>query len=322
MGGESTRKALEKGSNYGAGGMGRDAAEKQNKERSQRATRSNQINKISGTLKTGTDAARERALADASNAQILEMLKEDDSKKLLMENAGKLSTSQFDAVVKSEDIDDKYRGDLGAQRAKQIGDRLRQNPDGGEPLDMASVIGKADIADLKALGFETAVKHAGMLSAKQIEDWKDLTPSEKGQIKAARKKQIGDEFKTDPDKLFKRISSDEERSKLSDDILTDEKAAPHLNNNVLTKIVDNNGITQAQRSLIKGNVIKHHYTPEVQNYESESEKYRRASATYNAMDSETKKTTQAPTPPDKPASVGKYEKVLEYFEKNNAGQRY
>jgi hypothetical protein len=284
IGGESTRKAVEKASNYGAGGgLGREAVEKQNKERSARATRSNAISKISDTLKSGTTGAKERAIADASNAQLLEMLKDDGGQKLIKENAGKLSTSQFEAVVKSEDITDSYRTELGATRGEQIATRLRTDAQ-GNVVGLGEVISKADVSELKALGFTTAYDNAGKLSAKQIEDWKDLTPTEKTQLKAKRKSDLETEFDlgTGAPALFTRIKNDEERSKLPDSILTHPAAAIHLNTNVLAKIIDNGGINEDHRKTIRENVLNHHQV----------------------------------------MNTGKYQTYLAWFENNNLGQRY
>lgn len=293
VGGESTRKAVEKASNYGAGGQGRDDVEKDEKARSQRAARGNEMNKITDTLKGNNQADKERAIADAPNTQLLEMLKSEEGKGYILANAGKLSTSQYEALDKSDEIDDSFRTQMGQNRGDQISERLMTNNGTTPRASIEEVIGKADVSDLKAIGFGKALIHAGKLSAKQIEDWKDLTPSEKNQIKDARKAQLKNEFGFDQASqtvtgahaaaLFKRINTDDERSKLSVDILGHVKSAEYLNTNVLTKIVDNPGITDTDRTAIKTIVMNYHNAAGV------------------------------------PADIKKYK---EFFTKNNAGQRY
>ena len=120
---------------------------------------------------------------------------------------------------------------------------------------------KASVITISFIGYETVSKHAGILSAKQIEDWKDLTPSEKTELKAKRKSALISEFGIDgvnAEKLFKRISSDEERSKLPDVILKDIASAEYLNTNVLSKIVDNPGITADDRKIIKEKILEYY----------------------------------------------------------------
>lgn len=319
-GSEAIRGNLDRAANYG----GKEAYDKAVKANTQRSARANAISNITAGLKSDDSIKRERAIADASNAQLSEMIKDDEGKRLIMENADKLSKSQYEALIKSDDVTDEFRKKIAQKRGEQIEQRLitsNPNKDGSQTL-LEDVIGKADTSELEAIGFEKVKTVAGKLSAKQVDDWKDLTPTEKNQLKAERKKQLENEFKANPDKLFERITSDEERSKLPDSILTDENAIPHLNTNVLTKIVDNNGITQKHRAEIKERVLEYHNTSEVKVYESARARYEKEMRDYRKLDADVQKKTNEPTPPAKPKEVVKYERINEWFEKNNAGQRY
>ena len=302
---ESVRRSVESASNKGiGGGRGREAVEKDEKTAKARTARTNQISAISDAIKNGADAApntaernaMERAVKDASSAQILEMFKDDKDK--INSIAGELSDSQVKAIMEDKEIDDATKGKFAQARSTKIQERLT-NPAtaGAARANIADVIGKADSSELSALGFETAKTNAGKLSAKQIEDWKDLTTTEKTQLKNARKDQLWAEFSTPgptgvpgPKRLFDRIKNDEERSKLPDEILKNALSAEFLNTNVLTKIVDNPGISDADRATIKGHVM----------------------AKYPPI---------APGVVD-PTGRANHKKYTDFFSKNNAGQRY
>ena len=142
------------------------------------------------------------------------MIKDESSSELIVNNAGMLSKSQYEAIVKSDEVTDEFRKKLAQKRGEQIKERLIADNKKKDTDTLAEVIGKADTSELEALGFEEVKKVAGKLSAKQIDDWKDLTPTEKNQLKAERKTQLIDEFKQDSEKFFERVNNDEERSKL------------------------------------------------------------------------------------------------------------
>jgi len=294
LGGESGRKVVVKARDYGAGGTGRADAEKMNKERSQRAIRSNELTNVSRAIALGATAgvgsaeriAMEKAVRNASSGQILEMVKDSDDKKKIISAAGELSDGQFKAIMDDKEIDDVTKKAIGQARGTQVEARLIAagvTATNATPA-IADIIGKADISELNALGFDKAFANAGKLSAKQIDDWKDLTPTEKTQIKTERKNQLETEFGVNGANaaaLFTRIKSDEERSKLPDSILKDAAAAQYLNTNVLTKIVDNNGISDMDRQTIKAAVLAQY-----------------------------------------PVGHTDRKKYVDFFGKNNAGQRY
>jgi hypothetical protein len=153
-----------------------------------------------------------------------------------------------------------------------------------------------------------------MLSAKQIEDWKDLTVTEKDLLKQKRKDSLSTEFDSGnaAGRLFKRISNDTERAKLPDTILTHADAAQYLNTNVLAKIVDNDSINETHRRQIKQNVMDYHSN------HPDAVQYRQDLAAYNALP-----PAQRPgQPPAQPDILKKMDKFEQWFDKNNAGQRY
>ncbi len=301
-GGEQGRAGIEKAANAGMGGRGRDTVKHEEEARKQRAARGLQIHNIEHALAGPDQIAKEKAMRDASSAQLIEMI-HHGQEKAIIENAGLLSDSQTKALMEDKGVDDALRTKLGQARGEQIAKRLIKDNQthqkdaagnlmydaAGEPImgGMPEVISKADTSELKAMGFDEALKHAGKLTAKQIEDWKDLTRTERDKIKKERKSQLETEFNggAGAADLFKRIRSDEEKSKLPDSILKDPHAAPYLNTNVLAKIVDNNGITDADRATIKANVM-------------------------------------GPFGTGRGAANSVHRKFADFFDKNNAGQRY
>ncbi len=298
---ESVRRSVEGASNKGINGArGREAVEKDQKTAKARTARSNQIDDIRAKIKAGiadpndTDkvSAMQRAIKDASSAQILEMMKDKDDKEQIMHMAvaGELSDSQVKAIMDEKDggIDDATKATLGATRGAAIATRLAANKGKVDATDalgnvildangnvekrdatIADAIDKADASELGSIGFEKVLPYAGKLTAKQIEDWKDLTPTEKTQLKAARKTALETAFGgidpatggTNAANFLKGIRSAEERSKLPDSILLHPLTAPHLDTNTLTKIVDNPGLGPTELADIKAKVMGAHPQP-------------------------------------------------------------
>jgi hypothetical protein len=215
----------------------------------------------------------ENAIAGASTEQLQKLLekhkKGSDEYREIVSN---MSSNQFDNLMKlkPEDLDDKKKAELGAERAKAVEQRLldkenRKNaagvPPGGAapaPATVQDVIGKADGKDLDALDFNTVYNNAGRLTSKQIDDM-SLTPTAKSRLKAKRESDLVAEFSTmaGPITIFKRFN-DAEAAKLPRGILADPKAAPFINVNMLTKILDNDSIKESDRSDIKTNINTHH----------------------------------------------------------------
>jgi len=192
IGGENTRRAMEKASNYGAGGQGLADAEKRDKERTQRATRATQVGRLSDAIKAGVGAPSgsterrdmERALRDASNAHLLEIAESKGGEKMLMDVSGSLSPSQVKALVDSDKVTDEFRKKFGEERNRQIAARV------------GSDYGKANKDDLSALGPDTLAdpEVAVNLSEKQI-DGLDFTNGDKDNIKRVREQGLIDIIK-------------------------------------------------------------------------------------------------------------------------------
>jgi hypothetical protein len=331
-GGESGRTAMHKAANEGMGGRGRETAKHDEEARKQRAARGLQIHKIEHALEGNDPIAKEKAVRDASSAQLIEMI-HHGQEELIIKNAGLLSDSQAKALMEDKGVDDELRNKLASARGSQIAEQLiKRNistTGGGTTTPtMDGVISKADTSELKAIGYDELMRDdpthgilATKLTAKQIDDWKDLTATEKSEIKKVRNAALESDFGgidpatggTNAAAFIANIKNVEERSKLPVSILTHEKLAPHLDINTLTKMVDHPGLGAAELKAIKESVIRNHKNhPEVQQYISDV-------AQYNSLTATQRRQTTAPVKTD---SVEKYEKIQDWFTKNGAGMRY
>lgn len=378
-GGEQGRATIKKASNYGAGGHGREHYEHDEHERKKRAARGVQIHNIEHALALADNVAnnviKEKAMRDASSAQLIEMI-EHHQEKDIINNAGLLSDSQFKAITDSDKVDDATKAKIASERSTQTAKRVKLNNEkqkkdaagnlmydaNGDPIvtDLPDVIGKADSSELKAIGFDKMLENngelAGKLSAKQIEDWKDLTPSEKQHIKKVRKDALTAEFNNGAGAklLFERIANDVEISKLSvDEILANKDSVVHLNQNILSKIVEN--VDDAtERKKIKDTIVTH-YTPgnnpqqdtqtqaiirnydtsysqyqaDLQTHQQHNNNYQQQMVAYNALTQAQRTRTQvpvppgqAPTAPTKTTEVQSKEDVMTWFKNNNTGRRF
>ncbi len=255
-------------SNYGGSKTFKDKKD-ETKEIKRARAQSAQVSNIGANIAAGHSAPTgsqqridmERSITNASNEQLLKLLEKHKEGtpeyNALVEN---MSSSQFESLMKakSEDLDDEKKAKLRSARSIHV-----QNKHGvsGGAGGNAGNISKADASDLDAMDFNTLVQHAGHLTSKQIHDMKNLTPSEKSVLKNARNTSLITEFApagvstpASATRLFGRIRNDSERANLPVQILTDVKAAQHLNANVLTKILDNDSIDDTARANIKRNV--------------------------------------------------------------------
>lgn len=298
------RANAEAGKNYQAGG-GASYADRQ-KYAKEAAVRTGQAAGVAG-VRTAIEnfkrkpteenrQAMERALRDAPTSQIVEMAKSSSDRALLESVAGNLSDSQWKAISDDKEISDKIKSNLGGKRGAGVAENLKRvhkdkakdaaAPGGIRALSavpLSEVIHKADASELKAIGLKDAVANAEYLSDKQISDWKDLTPSEKAELKGARKEQLVKKYKESGGSsvIFKRFENDTERSKLPKEILTDAGATLYMNKNVLSKMVDNDTLGESDRATIKNNILTRY-----------------------------------------PAGSPEGNKWREWFDKNNAGQRF
>ena len=201
----------------------------------------------------------EGLIRDTPGSVVTSMLKSSNKKdtERILTAAGELTDSQVKSITDDKEIDNDLRNKFFGARSAQVVETLKKREG---KATLAEVIGKADGADLKAIGFDKAYENAVNLTAKQIEDWKELTPTQKERLKSKRKNDLEGIFKSDPingpKEIFeKRVTNDTERSKLSKDILTHPQSAQYMNKNVLTKILDNNKIDAASRADIKKYVL-------------------------------------------------------------------
>ncbi len=269
------------------GSTSRVDAKKENKEVDRARAKNAQVTRISDAVKAGTSApadargdnariAMESALAGASTEQILALL--DNHKAGTIEHSaiiGNLSSSQFDSVMKSkpEDLDDKKKENLRTVRATAVENRLIENENRkraagvapGAPAPAAAtiedVMGKADGKDLDALGYNTVYENAGVLTSKQIDDMSSLTPTSKARLKEKRSRDLIDLYHSAGSASARAVFDnfkDVEAAKLPKEILVDPGAAEYLNVNILNKILDNDGLTAADRTTIKTNVQGYH----------------------------------------------------------------
>lgn len=334
---ESLRRGAESIQNKGInGGRGLETVEKDEKTAKARGARTNQITAISDAIKAGgTDM--ERAVKDASSAQIVEMFKDDNDK--IISVAGNLTDSQVEAINKDDAIDDNEKNKLNEARGIAVGKRLVSNKgdddgnvddlkdDGSVDIDPATGknkkrkatlddgIGKASTSELQSLGFKTILKHAGKLSSKQIDDLK-LVPTEKKQLDDQRKIDHKKEFDKNPKGFFTRISNDTERSKLDISILNSKEAIPYLNTKVLAKIVsDNDGISNEQRKGIKQSVLSYHEgQADYTTYINVLTSYKSDKHTYDLQTLGYRRTHPAPVEPTKNASVKESEEYIKWFD--------
>ncbi len=199
----------------------------------------------------------ERAVSSASNDQVLKLvkdeLKEDSPEyKAVVAN---MTPSQFDGLMKlkQDELDDAKKSKLGASRASAVQNRLIANVTGANSIE--DVIGKADGKDLDALSYDTVYENAPLLTTKQIDDMSKLTTTSKSRLKEKRKQDLLSQFALPggPQAIFTHFK-ESEIAKLPDGILTSPKAVPFLSSNVLSKILDNDGITPIHRATIRNNI--------------------------------------------------------------------
>jgi len=208
-----------------------------------------------------TDIDRETAVAKADAPTLIEMTKTAAGRKALHDSAGSLSDDKMKEIMKSDDVTPEIKESLSKARKNLVSTNLvEEHHTGGVAAGgtIEDVIHKADASELKTIGFDTAYENAALLTSKQIEEWKDLTPSQKRQLKKKRDADLFTLFTSHPDHLFNQIKSDTERSKLSKEILTHSNATQYLNKNILTKIVDNDGIEDGDRRSIRTKIENLH----------------------------------------------------------------
>lgn len=104
-GGESGRSAVVKARDYGAGGVGWDAAEKLDTARSARATRGNRLDNIKSHLNGSAEKPDPTKIGSLSKDQLIDMMQSGDQK-LILNNAHLLKPDQVKAIMESDKLND------------------------------------------------------------------------------------------------------------------------------------------------------------------------------------------------------------------------
>ncbi len=260
IGGEATRKMLDKGANYGAGGYGREDVEKMNKERKIRATGKMSEQKISDAIAAGTVSgasneskiAMERTLQNAQQAQIIDALR-DSAKdpERFKRVVGALSTSQVNKLLESkeDEFTSKEKEKLRSTRVQSLEDRFTTV---GGTLEKG--ISKASADDLAAYGFSQLQPYAEYIPAGKMDDLKNkLTPTEYSELESSRTTQLKNRFNIRPFEVFAG-KKDNEIARLPKDILVDPRAVQFLNQRVLEIILRENYLESGDRKTVRTNI--------------------------------------------------------------------
>ena len=193
----------------------------------------------------------EEALADLSGSQLVDIMKDGSKREILMDISGNLSSSQADAIFKSDDLTDDVKGKFGAARATSIENRLIETHGAGPGATISDVIPKASASELESVGYQTVLDNAGLLTSKQLDDFKNFTPTQITRIKADRKRDI---INGGVMAAFDHFS-EQEFAKLPKEILTDPAALPLLSTNILSKIPDNDNLDASDRAALKASLL-------------------------------------------------------------------
>lgn len=245
--------------------------EKDNKERDAHRAKHKQEHDVQHAIEhdvqhstTDTKIAMERAISNASTEHILKLLEDfsaDSAERTAL--VGGLSSSQFDSLMKAKpsELNDGEKEELRKVRGEMLKTKygiVSANSTTGTPGNPGT-IKKASAADLEAMGLPVIKEHAVHLNTKQIDEMKGLTPTEKDTLKKTREAQLKTMLGPtstpgSAKRLLAHVGNDTEISKLPADILKDPHVSRALNANVLSKIMDNDGITDADRQVIRGTI--------------------------------------------------------------------
>lgn len=267
LGGESTRRALEKGANYGAGGYGRADVEKMNKERKARATGKIAEMGLSDALsnwsnnKTDPDAniKLEQTIQKASNSSLIDTLRDhksgsDEYKRV----AQAMSHAQINKLLESkeDEFTSTEKEVLRAQRAIQVADKISSGS------DLETGVSKASVDDLVSLGYQKLFDYAFYIPGTKMDDLRSkMTTTEFKLLEAERDRQIGIAFGNNVTRsmVFNQPNStsrkkDSEIAKLPSSILKDSRSLPYLNARILDIILRENYLNDGDRGTIRTNI--------------------------------------------------------------------
>lgn len=199
-----------------------DAIKEHDKKRSTKATSASAVAPIKAFATAGKNAKdedkikMERAIAGATSKQLETM----GAKTLKNEKvAATLSGNQYDALMKSDELNDTEKKEI--TEARQKGMLEKVTTDGKK-------IGDASVTQLEALGAETLFENADKLSSTQMDDLKKkLTETEFGRIKDERKEKLK---AASPSELF-TDRPNKEIAKLPKEVYAKEENLKHLIDN-------------------------------------------------------------------------------------------
>lgn len=242
IGGEPTRHAIEKASNYGAGGKGLADIEKEEKGRKARlreVAEKDAVKKAAKELKssieTGTatgadDNARiklESSLNDASTADLVKLADDTEGKELLKKVIGSLPDKKVDGIMASTDLSPEYKGTLGKARAESVANILRTSGtlSSGAPQTeeqkLQEGLKSATADQLNAIDFEMLSNPDNIIYTQsgQLDKLESKWGDEKMRLfKKKRNDAITAAFATDPALIIKSRKGDKEIAKLPTDI--------------------------------------------------------------------------------------------------------
>lgn len=227
LGGEATRRSLEKGANYGAGGgQGRADVEKDKKTRSERASTGRTANDLRTKIRQGVGGtnidekiAMEAALSSASVVDLVKLAENKEGFELLQKVAGNLPEKKFESLMDSKDLSPDQKSKISAGRIASVKTHIA----GGSTVaaDFQKGLTKASAEELNALDFKDLMDNAMYIQSGQLDKLESKWGDEKMRIfKAKRKKDIIDEFQLSPGTILDSRKDEKEIAKLPTEIFT------------------------------------------------------------------------------------------------------
>jgi len=228
-----------------------------------RAARAGAVRNFSETLATTDIAAKQKAFADMTDAQLIDIAKTNEGRTRIKDNAHMLSSSQMQAIAKSEDINDTDTSAIaGAHQTETKAHVQKSTVAGG-----VGGIHKASTDQLNAIGFDNlnTEDNAINLTNEKIDKMK-IVDEHKRQLKDTRKEALKKVVHTNTpigvvtiDSLAKLSPS--KIAELPDDIFysATPAAAPHVKSfvsklsfNTLEELgrKKDSAVTQQMRSIL------------------------------------------------------------------------
>lgn len=193
----TVRNTLEKGEEAKFGGKySRKDDVAYEKETRNRSSRIRQKQNLEAALANGEMIDAVEALHDATNAQIVEIGKEEGGRGLLLKNAGLLSDSQLSAVKNSDDLPDSFKNELSAAHRNQVQANVITNLSGNTNNINVEIkdLNRAGKDQLQSIGFDrlNLPQNASRLTQDQmgyidkLRDEGKITPEQATKIRDTR----------------------------------------------------------------------------------------------------------------------------------------